>query len=435
LVDLLQIDMLGSVVEEEDVRVALLQMELLQGRDEIDLSRICILLEKAVSSGCHWALLPDLSEFFALRGAMHAQATRTERGLESLCKWAREFHVGILGSLPQSMPEGIFSTAFCIDPQGKVQGVYRGEPPSVPGGDRPLVGSASPLPLFEWEDTMFGVLLSREVLLPERVRGMTLSGVDMVCVSALWSRRTGDFWQGVLRTRAAENRIHVLAVNAWSPDEDGPGGKSVAVGPEGNVLVSLEEGESVRVVDIEAPRFRGREIGSALPEIRWWPTWRRKHMSLGESLPLLERLRRRGRVVVFTNGCFDILHAGHVEYLEAARSLGDLLVVGINTDESVCRIKGPGRPILCLEDRIRALSGLQCVDLILPFGEDTPLGLIEAVRPQVLVKGADWPEGAIVGADLVRSWGGRVVRIPLREGLSTSGIIQRISGRISPKTN
>jgi D-beta-D-heptose 7-phosphate kinase/D-beta-D-heptose 1-phosphate adenosyltransferase len=145
-----------------------------------------------------------------------------------------------------------------------------------------------------------------------------------------------------------------------------------------------------------------------------------------EAIPILEARRQEGRSIVFTNGCFDLLHAGHVCYLEEARALGDLLVVGINTDESVRGIKGPGRPINALEDRVLVLGGLSCVDMIIPFHEPDPHRLIARVRPHVLVKGADWAKGDIVGRDLVESMGGRVVTLPLREGISTTVIIERI---------
>jgi len=140
----------------------------------------------------------------------------------------------------------------------------------------------------------------------------------------------------------------------------------------------------------------------------------------------LEATRRGGARLVFTNGCFDILHPGHVRYLEAARALGDLLLVGLNDDASVRRLKGPPRPILDVHERAEVLCGLAAVDHVVIFGEDTPLALIRAMRPDVLVKGADWAEDAIVGGDEVRGWGGRVERIALVPGVSTSEIIRRL---------
>lgn len=139
--------------------------------------------------------------------------------------------------------------------------------------------------------------------------------------------------------------------------------------------------------------------------------------------------RLKGGKVVFTNGCFDLLHAGHIRYLEASRRKGDLLIVGLNTDESVTRLKGPGRPILSETERAEILAGLSCIDLIVLFDEDTPLELIRTIRPDVLTKGADYRTDEVVGGDIVTAYGGRVELIDLVEGHSTTGIIGRIMGR------
>jgi len=138
--------------------------------------------------------------------------------------------------------------------------------------------------------------------------------------------------------------------------------------------------------------------------------------------PELERKR-----TVFTNGCFDILHPGHVDYLERAASLGDLLVVGINSDASVRRIKpGGDRPVNPEADRARVVAGLGCVGLVIIFEEDTPYRLIQTVAPGVLVKGGDWPVDRIVGRDIVQARGGEVISLPLTPGYSTTGLLERI---------
>ena len=144
------------------------------------------------------------------------------------------------------------------------------------------------------------------------------------------------------------------------------------------------------------------------------------------AVALVDRLRASEKTVVFTNGVFDLLHRGHAEYLEEARALGDRLVVGVNTDASVRRLKGPSRPIVGEQDRAALVRALACVDLVVLFDDDTPQRLIEAVKPDVLVKGADYAPEAIVGREFVESHGGRVTTIPLREGLSTSEIVKRI---------
>ncbi|MFP4033609.1 MAG: D-glycero-beta-D-manno-heptose 1-phosphate adenylyltransferase [Desulfococcaceae bacterium] len=139
--------------------------------------------------------------------------------------------------------------------------------------------------------------------------------------------------------------------------------------------------------------------------------------------------RESGLRVVFTNGCFDLLHVGHVRYLAAARAEGDRLVVGLNSDASVRTIKGPLRPIVPEDQRAEVLSALECVDRVTLFDEPDPLNLILALRPDVLAKGADWAEKDIIGAPEVHGWGGRVARIRVVEGASTTGMIQRIQER------
>ena len=145
-------------------------------------------------------------------------------------------------------------------------------------------------------------------------------------------------------------------------------------------------------------------------------------------------LRQQKKSVVFTNGCFDILHRGHVEYLTKAKALGDILIVGVNSDTSVRKIKGKDRPIVCEEDRAYLIANLCPVDFVCIFNDDTPLSLISSLIPDVLVKGADWEIDAIVGKDIVEKNGGRVATIDFTPNRSTSGIIERITERFSNYT-
>jgi rfaE bifunctional protein nucleotidyltransferase chain/domain len=136
--------------------------------------------------------------------------------------------------------------------------------------------------------------------------------------------------------------------------------------------------------------------------------------------------RAAGRRIVFTNGVFDLLHPGHVRYLQAARAHGDLLIVGVNSDASVRRNKGPERPINPEDERAEVLAALACVDAVSVFDEDTPAEIIRRVQPDVLVKGSDWPADQIVGRDTVEARGGRVILEPVEQGYSTSAIIDRV---------
>lgn len=151
-----------------------------------------------------------------------------------------------------------------------------------------------------------------------------------------------------------------------------------------------------------------------------------KQRTLEQILPELTRHRAAGRKVVFTNGCFDLIHLGHVKYFQFAKSQGDLLVVGVNTDSSIRRLKGSKRPIINENDRVGVLEELESIDYLIRFDDDTPLELIKAIRPHVLVKGADYAKEAVVGWDLVEADGGHVALAPLIDGRSTSAVVERI---------
>jgi len=147
--------------------------------------------------------------------------------------------------------------------------------------------------------------------------------------------------------------------------------------------------------------------------------------TIDEAATFIEAQRRQGRSIVFTNGVFDLLHPGHVRYLQAARGEGDVLVVGVNSDRSVRANKGPSRPVIPEQERAEILASLACVDAVAIFDDQTPAGIIARLQPDVLVKGADWAADAIVGRDTVEARGGRVVRVPIVPGWSSSAIIEK----------
>lgn len=149
-------------------------------------------------------------------------------------------------------------------------------------------------------------------------------------------------------------------------------------------------------------------------------------MVLEDFLPIRDKLKEQGKTLTFTNGCFDILHSGHLRVLQEAKDAGDFLIVGVNSDKSIRRLKGPHRPVISEKERATLLAALKMVDYVIIFHEDTPFELINAILPDVLVKGADWGDDEIVGSDIVRENGGKVLRVPLEKGHSTTGIIQRI---------
>lgn len=149
--------------------------------------------------------------------------------------------------------------------------------------------------------------------------------------------------------------------------------------------------------------------------------------SLADAVSLVARLRKAGKSIVFTNGVYDLIHPGHIRYLQAARALGDALIVGVNSDRSVRASKGPQRPIVAETERAEVIAALDCVDAAVVFDQDTPHEIITHLQPDVLVKGADWAEDAIVGRDVVEARGGRVVRMPIEQGFSTTTLIAKIA--------
>src|SRR3954447_23123822 len=177
---------------------------------------------------------------------------------------------------------------------------------------------------------------------------------------------------------------------------------------------------------------RKRADRGAAPELLKWDLGR--IFSRPDLLQQRERWRREGKTVVFTNGCYDLLHPGHIRLLEQARSLGDVLILALNSDASVARMKGPSRPIFSESDRSELAAALQAVDAVTLFDEDTPRELIAAVLPDVLVKGADWSH-FIAGREEVEAAGGRVLALPLEPGYSTTSIVDLILSRSNPCSN
>lgn len=161
----------------------------------------------------------------------------------------------------------------------------------------------------------------------------------------------------------------------------------------------------------------------------------RKIMAPAQMRAQAARLRAAGRKIVFTNGCFDLLHVGHLRYLEKAKGYGDVLIVGLNSDRSVKKIKGEKRPIVPEKERAEVLAGLEAVDYVVLFDEPDPLSLIRALRPDILAKGADWPREGIVGREEVERTGGKVVRVPLVRGASSTNLIERIIEVYGVKTS
>ena len=278
-----------------------------------------------------------------------------------------------------------------------------------------------------------GAIVCYDLRFPELARELAFAGCRVLMVSAQWPLSRLAHWKNLVRARAIENQIFVVAGNACG--QTGKmllAGHSMIVAPDGTILAEAGEEEGIvsAVLDLQLPEEQRRPF--CPPGERPWRSQDAgKICTLQELLPRLAAMRRQGSRIAFTNGCFDLLHAGHVNYLEEARRTADCLVLGLNSDSSVrLQNKGEGRPVNNEKDRARVLAALGCVDFVILFDDPTPLALISAIMPEVLVKGADWPEEQIAGAAEVKAAGGEVRRIQLTEGRSTTRLIKTIQERI-----
>ncbi len=237
--------------------------------------------------------------------------------------------------------------------------------------------------------------------------------------------------QGISRLSDA-GREHYTAVEQEVFDVSGAGDTVVATLAAGNA-VGLERDVSIRLANLAASIVIGKVGTTPIKREALADAVRHRRLSQTGNTYSRDRIqkqvhawRSQSKTIVFTNGCFDILHVGHVSYLEKAKEEGDCLVVGLNTDRSVRALKGDPRPIVPEEQRARVLASLESVDAVVPFDEETPETLIEEVHPDVLVKGADYDKSEVVGAEAVEEWGGRVELIPLVDGVSTTKILRRV---------
>jgi len=267
-----------------------------------------------------------------------------------------------------------------------------------------------------------GIIICFELRSPEIARTLIKEGMDLLAVFAQWPKARIKHWEALLKARAIENQIFVVGVNAISQIENFIiAGNSLSFSPCGDALNKKSEKEEI--IEVSFPlKLKNLPYPMKTPCLRF----SLKIKSLDELKSIIQKRKKKGQIMVFTNGCFDILHAGHIHYLNSARALGDFLVVGLNSDKSIKKIKGFLRPINSQEERAYALAGLECVDYIVLFDEETPERLIKALKPDVLVKGADWEENKIVGANFVKSYGGKVKRISFKFDTSTTKIIEKI---------
>jgi rfaE bifunctional protein nucleotidyltransferase chain/domain len=359
-----------------------------------------------------------------------AHCQQTPELLHTLQQEAARYNIHLAGSLPEATDDLVYNTLYIVGPTG-VTGMIRKQQLFAPMGEPgPFAAGDNPQPVA----TDLGLVAGQicfDLRFPDLARSQAARGAQLLVVSGQWPAARREHWRVLLQARAIENQLFVIGCNRCGTTETTEfSGHSMIIAPDGTILAEAGTAAAAQMGDLDpALVTRSRKLFTAAASSPYRFPDQDKIVSLEELLEIRAAYRHLGRQVVFTNGCFDILHRGHVTYLEAARRLGDCLVVGLNADASVQRLKGPARPMNDEDSRARVLAALGCVDFVVLFEEDTPQELITALLPEVLAKGGDWPVAKIVGAPEVLAAGGRVFSIPLVADFSTTGLIEKIAGR------
>jgi len=362
---------------------------------------------------------PHLAELAAITPAL----------LTALQGEAKTYGLLLAGSLIEydRQAGAFFNTLTVCGPDGSY-GSYRKQQLFAPmGEDQHFTRGDNPQAI----ETPFGpvaCLVCFDLRFPELAQQQVRAGARLIVVSAQWPASRLPQWRSLLKARAIENQAFVVAANrCGTTDGTGFAGRSTIIDPQGRVVIKAGNQPQTALAPLDASlltKVRGKFQTAGLTPYRHHDA--RKVMALDTLQGRLPGLKAAGCRLVFTNGCFDILHQGHVSYLEEARRQGDCLIVGLNSDASIRAIKGPGRPVNAEDSRARVLAALGCVDYVVIFGEETPQNLITTILPDVLVKGADWPLEKIVGAAEVMARGGQVLTIPMVSNFSTTGLIHTI---------
>lgn len=409
-----------------------IQFPVLLGKIEANLAAVRDGLKRLNPVGPGILVLPELWATGFAYDTLPTLAAETPRLLRELAAEATRYNIHLAGSLPEAMFTEIgttlYNTLYIVGPEG-VCGQYRKQQLFAPmAEDAHFAPGDDPQPIAT-SLGLIGPLVCFDLRFSELARHHAAQGAGLLVVSAEWPAARLAHWRALLAARAIENQCFVVACNTCGTiGQTGFAGHSMVLGPEGCVLAQAGVEPEAVLVELELGR-----IAEARQRFRTVGVTPHRHHDQGKIIELaaltdiVARYKAVGRRVVFTNGCFDILHQGHVTYLEAARKEGDCLIVGCNSDRSVRRLgKGDDRPVNREESRARVLAALGCVDFVVIFDEETPQTLIATLMPDVLVKGGDWPVEKIIGAPQVLANGGRVLSIPLVENFSTTSLIGRI---------
>ncbi|MBW6521761.1 MAG: D-glycero-beta-D-manno-heptose 1-phosphate adenylyltransferase [Desulfoarculaceae bacterium] len=378
-------------------------------------------------------VLPELWATGFVYPQLAELSRETPRLLEQLSELAARYQIVLAGSLVERVDgdQGIllYNTLFFSTNDGLAGKIRKQHLFSNWREDEWLTAGDSPRPVSTVSG-LVGGLVCFDLRFPETARIQCQQGASLLVVSAQWPLARIDQWRTLLQARAIENQTFLVAANGCGMCHDIElGGHSLIIGPDGEILRETGGEKELAVLALDPQRQQQlRERFNTVGPAPYPFDDQEKVLTLEDCIRIVGLRKKQGQRIVFTNGCFDILHAGHVDYLQQARKQGDFLVVGLNSDRSIRSIKGEKRPINEESRRARVLAGLGCVDAVVLFSEDTPLELITALLPHVMVKGADWQEDAIVGASEVKANGGRVVRIPFATETSTTTIIEKIRG-------
>ncbi len=410
-------------------KVGYLQYNIELGNPQANLERVISLVEMlAPPPGC-LLVLPELWAYGFDYARSLELAKKTSYLLEQLAVIATEKNIYFAGSLLEIEQDAVdpFNTLFLLGPEGLCGSNRKQHLFGFWKEDKYFQAGDTPRPITT-PFGLVGTLVCYDLRFPVLANVSAFQGAHLLIVSAEWPLARVKQWEILLQARAIENQMYVVACNSIGmTGKIDFGGASMVIGPDGTVLKKAGVNEEVGLVslssdEIDSLRNRFCTVGER-------PSYGNENkIILG--VPILKNkvreIKKLGSKIVFTNGCFDILHSGHVHYLQEARKRGDCLLVGLNSDGSVRSLKGDGRPVNAEMDRARVLAALECVDFVIIFDQDTPQELIVELMPDVLVKGSDWPENKIVGASEVKGEGGEVVRIDFKHDISTTKVLRKI---------
>lgn len=415
------------------VSAGFFQFAIIPSAPAVNLERLCFALQKETPAPGTLLVLPELWGTGFVYPQLAELSRQTPWLLEQLSELAARYGLVLAGSLVERVDDDqetrLYNTLFFTTSDGVAGKIRKQHLFSYWREDKWLTAGDAPRPVTT-ASGLVGGLVCYDLRFPETAKVQCQQGASLLVVSAQWPLARISQWRTLLQARAIENQTFVLAANGCGmSNEIELGGHSLIIGPGGEILLEAGEEEELRVAALDPQdQQQLRERFNTVAPAPYPFDDQEKILTLADCVSIVGRRKQQGQRIVFTNGCFDILHAGHVDYLQQARKEGDFLVVGLNSDRSIRSIKGEKRPINEESRRARVLAGLGCVDAVVLFSDDTPLQLITALLPQVMVKGADWQEDAIVGAGEVKANGGKVVRIPFTTETSTSKIIETIRG-------